>query len=105
MGFSFVVAKFGLFLRKLAQVDVATIRPGTGFSLWIGGSFVVPGVIINGVAATSHVISVRGHLQGKPYQVSVWSLGVVMTLTLAVIGLVLTEKVHQQREAERRTDE
>lgn len=105
MGFGFVVAKFGLFLRKLAQVDVATIRPGTGFSLWIGGSFVVPGVIINGVAATSHVINVRGHLQRKPYQVSVWSLGVVMTLTLAVIGLVLTEKVHQQREAERRTDE
>lgn len=90
MGFGFVVAKFGLFLRELAQADGATIRPGTGFSLWIGGSLVVLAVVVNVVAATSHVINMRGYLQGKPYPVSVWSFGVVVTLTLAVIGLVLT---------------
>jgi putative membrane protein len=90
MGFGFVVAKFGLFLRELAQIDGATIRPGTGFSLWIGGSLVVLGVVVNVVAAASHVLNMRRYLQGKPYTVSVSSFGVVVTLTLALIGLVLT---------------
>ena len=90
MGFGFVVAKFGLFLRELAQIDGATIRPGTGFSLWIGGSLVVLGVVINVVAATSHVLNMRRYLQGTPYPVSVSTFGVAVTLALALIGLVLT---------------
>jgi putative membrane protein len=90
MGFGFVVAKFGLFLRELAQIEGATIRPGTGFSLWIGGSLVVLGVVVNVVAAASHVLNMRRYIQGKPYKVSVSFFGVVVTLLLALIGLVLT---------------
>ncbi len=90
MGFGFVVARFGLFLRELAQVEGAPIRPGSGISLWIGCSLVVLGVVVNIVAAALHVRNIREFIQGKPYRVSVSSLGVVVTLTLAVIGLVLT---------------
>lgn len=90
MGFGFVVAKFGLFLRELAEMDGATIRPGTGFSLWIGGSLVVLGVVVNVVAAASHILNMRRYLRGKPYSASISSFGVIVTLTLALIGLVLT---------------
>ena len=90
MGFGFVVGKFGLFLRELARVDGATIKSGTGLSLWIGGALVVLGVVVNVVAAISHVFNMRRYLEGKPYPVSVWSFGVIVTLVLALIGLVLT---------------
>jgi len=90
MGFGFVVAKFGLFLRELAQVEGAAIKPDAGPSLWIGGSLVVLGVIVNVVAATVHVQNIRGLVQGKPYRVSAWSFVVLVTLIMAVIGVVLT---------------
>jgi len=90
MGFGFVVAKFGLFLRELTQVEGASIRPSSGLSLWIGGSLVVLGVVVNVVAATSHVQNIRGLLHGKQYRVSAWSFGVLVTLIMAVIGVVLT---------------
>jgi len=90
MGFGFVVAKFGLFLRELVQVEGTSIRPNSGLSLWIGGSLVVLGVVVNVVAATSHVHNIRGLLDGKPYRVSAWSFGVLVTLIMAVIGVVLT---------------
>lgn len=93
MGFGFVVAKFGLFLDDLAQVEGASIRPSSGLSLWIGGSLVALGVVVNVVAAMSHVQNIRGLLQGKPYRVSAWSFGVLITLIMAVIGLVLTAYV------------
>jgi putative membrane protein len=90
MGFGFVVARFGLFLREIAQIEGTRMRSGSGLSLWIGGSLVVLGVIVNIVAATSHVRNMRRYVEGKPYPVSVWSFGVIVTLVLAIIGLVLT---------------
>ena len=90
MGFGFVVAKFGLFLREVAAVNGVPLRSGSGLSLWIGGSLVVLGVLVNVVAAIQHVRNIRGLLRGEPYQVSVWSFGVIVTLIIAVLGLVLT---------------
>ncbi len=90
MGFGFVVARFGLFLREIAQIENARMRSGSGLSLWIGGSLVVLGVIVNIVAATSHVRNMRRYLAGHPYPMSVWSFGVVVTLVLALIGMALT---------------
>lgn len=90
MGFGFIVARFGLFLRELTQVEGASIRPGSGLSLWIGGSLVVLGVLVNVVAAAQHVRNTRVLLDRKLHQVSVWSFGVIVTLIMAVIGLVLT---------------
>ena len=43
-----------------------------------------------GVAAIQHVRNIRGLLRGEPYQVSVWSFGVTVTLIIAILGLVLT---------------
>ncbi len=90
MGFGFVVAKFGLFLREVAAINGAPLRPGSGLSLWIGGSLVILGVLVNVVAAIQHVRNIRGLLRGERYQVSVWSFGVTVTLVIAILGLVLT---------------
>ncbi len=90
MGFGFVVARFGLFLHEIAAAPPAPTRATSGLSLWIGGTLVVLGVAVNVLAAVQHIGLLRRLERGEPYQSSVWSLGVVVTLLLAVIGLVMT---------------
>jgi putative membrane protein len=47
MGFGFVVARFGLFLREL-QIAQPSLRPrGYGFSVWFGTSLIVLGTLIS----------------------------------------------------------
>jgi putative membrane protein len=90
MGFGFIVAKFGLFLREMAAVNGVSLKSGAGLSLWIGGALVVLGVVVNLATAIQHVRTIRRLLRGEPYVVSVWSAGVVVAITLAVLGLLLT---------------
>ena len=90
MGFGFVVARFGLFLHEVAAVQHAPPRPTSGLSLWIGGTLVVLGVVVNVTAAVQHVGLVRRLARGEPYRPGVWSLGVVVTLLLAALGLAMT---------------
>ncbi|MFH0878745.1 MAG: DUF202 domain-containing protein [Lentisphaerota bacterium] len=54
MGFGFVVARFGLFLREVATLQTKPLPTGHGFSLWIGISLVGLGVIVNILAAVNH---------------------------------------------------
>jgi putative membrane protein len=87
MGFGFVVARFGLFLREIAASE--NIRPpvSTGISLWIGIALVVLGVIVNLVAAMQHFRFLRRLDRDEPYQAPRWSLGVIVSVTLAVLGI------------------
>ncbi len=62
MGFGFIVAKFGLFLREVmelrtAQGDhaLAMVIPNAGWSLWIGVTLVALGVLVNVFAAREYV--------------------------------------------------
>jgi len=41
MGFGFVVARFGLFLREIAAVHAASPPQQHGISLWVGTTLVV----------------------------------------------------------------
>lgn len=90
MGFGFVVAKFGMFLHEVAAIQNATPRPVSGLSLWIGGTLVVLGVVVNVTAVIQHLDLLRRLRRGEPYRPSVWSLGVVVTLLLAVVGMMMT---------------
>ena len=90
MGFGFVVARFGLFLHEIAAVQPTPARATSGLSLWIGGTLVVLGVAVNVMAAVQHIGLLRRLERGEVYRPSVWSLGVVVTLLLAVLGLVMT---------------
>src|SRR3954454_16835767 len=54
MGFGFVVARFGLFLREMAASGGGAAPASTGVSLWIGTALVVLGVAVNLLAAAEH---------------------------------------------------
>lgn len=89
MGFGFVVARFGIFLNESAATRPAPPVTESGAPLWIGGGLVVLGVVVNVAAAVRHIRLLRLLERGEHYQTTVWSLGVVVTLSLAAIGVVM----------------
>lgn len=55
MGFGFVVARFGLFLREMAESNNMTAaQHGNGFSLPVGVALIVAGILLNLIAAIRH---------------------------------------------------
>jgi putative membrane protein len=86
MGFGFVVARFGLFLRELAAVHDPT-RPSHGWSLWIGTALVVVGVAVTGLAAVQHRQFLRRLDRGEGYAPPRWSLALVVSVLIVMIGL------------------
>lgn len=90
MGFGFVVARFGVFLHELAQAQPGPAGRLSGASLWLGTALVVLGILVNIAAAFQHVRRMRTLLRGEPLPNSIWSLGVLVTLLLAVIGMAMT---------------
>ena len=89
MGFGFVVARFGLFLREVQAAEHQAQLAGPGLSLWFGTVLVLMGVVVNVVAAINHQ-----HLLAKLREGS-WSIyqpdrtGVVLAVALAGAGLVV----------------
>lgn len=86
MGFGFVVARFGLFLTELAAVGNVAHAPRTGISLWIGTGLVLLGVVVNVMAALEHRRFLRRIDQRQPYIAPRWSLGIIVAVSLAIIG-------------------
>lgn len=88
MGFGFVVARFGLFLREIAMTTHARPLEPTGVSLWIGTALLLVGVLTNVAAAIHHVGLIgrlnRGEEVGRPS-----AAGIAIALILAVFGLAL----------------
>jgi putative membrane protein len=87
MGFGFVVARFGLFLRELAAADGAPRRP-PGLSLWIGTALVLLGVAVTVLAAVQHARFLRFLERGEPPRAS-WPLGMVAAGVLALLGFAM----------------
>ncbi len=89
MGFGFVVARFGLFLREIQAAEHITPPQSPRLSLWFGTALVVMGVIVNIVAAWNHKQMVRRLREGS------WSVdqphnsGVAVALSLACGGLIV----------------
>lgn len=89
MGFGFVVARFGLFLREIASARAlpSTSRPGV--SLWIGTTLVLFGVVVTLCAANRHWHTIRRLEQGRPLRFRPFSAGVVVALSLGLLGLLV----------------
>lgn len=66
MGFGFVVARFGMFLRAFTPQEQATTGPG--LSLWIGSVLILLGVAVNALAAFQHHRFLRQIDRGEPYR-------------------------------------
>ena len=89
MGFGFVVARFGIFLRELASTRGNIPPPHTSASLWIGTLLVVLGVVVNLAAAHRHRLIVQQLQQGSPVLLRRLSLATVVAFVLALLGLGL----------------
>ncbi len=89
MGFGFVVARFGLFLREIAASH-GSEHPSTGLSLWIGTALVVLGIAVNLLAAAEHARFLNRLHRGEPYRPPRWSLGIIVSVVLAVVGVGMT---------------
>jgi putative membrane protein len=86
MGFGFVVARFGVFLRELALAHPGDVAQTAGLSVWFGSGLVVVGVAVNLIAAGQHVRRLRVLARGELFAVRP-AFGVAVSLLLALIGL------------------
>lgn len=88
MGFGFVVARFGLFLRELpaAVPGAPPGRSGT-WSMAFGVALLLLGVAVNVLAAAEYRAVLRRIDRGEPYAPPRWSLGLVVAVLLAALGL------------------
>ncbi len=89
MGFGFVVARFGLFLRELASVRATAPEQHVGVSLWLGTSLVMLGVIVTGCAAIKHRQNVIRLGRGQPIRFNPYSLATFVAIALTVLGLII----------------
>lgn len=88
MGFGFVVARFGLFLRELATAEGAEPAHRVGWSLWIGTTLILLGVASSITAAFAHWRTIRRLERNEPLQFRPFSLVFVVATLLAAIGLL-----------------
>ena len=87
MGFGFVVARFGLFLREIgaAAADVPA-RP-SGFSLWTGTGLVLIGVMVNSASTIQYIRIIRELNEGRLVTGRPSALGIALAVLLSVAGL------------------
>jgi putative membrane protein len=90
MGFGFVVARFGLFLREIAATGGAAAHEGsTGWSLWIGTVLIALGVAVSVISSVEYCRFVRSFQQGLPYTPRTALLAVSVAFILAILGIVM----------------
>jgi putative membrane protein len=86
MGFGFVVARFALFLREVAEVRGADVR-GSGASMWLGTAIVLLGVAVNVIGAVRHARFSRRFRRGEAELTPPSVLEMLVPGVLAAIGL------------------
>lgn len=89
MGFGFVVARFGLFLRELEAAQHTTTPASPRLSLYFGTTLVFIGVVVNIWAAFSHMRMLRRFSDGTWTPQTHSKSVVVVALILAFAGLVV----------------
>lgn len=89
MGFGFVVARFGLFLRAL-QIGQPNLELRThGPSPWFGTALIVLGVVVNLASSWNHIRLVRELKRGELTFIRPSSLAISVAAVLAVLGLAM----------------
>jgi inner membrane protein YidH len=85
MGFGFVVARFGLFLRELSAVNIAHPQNQTGLSTRFGISLVLLGVLVNAASAIRYVYLIRRLRKGDPLN-RPSRLAIAVAVVLSIVG-------------------
>ena len=89
MGFGFVVARFGLFLREMQAVQQGTPVQSARGSLWFGIGLVLMGVLVNLFAAFHHARLVRELREGNWDTDRPARSGMIVAGVLAIVGLAV----------------
>ena len=98
MGFGFVVARFGLFLRELASVSAEPAR-SSGLSVAIGTAFVFIGAVVNGIAAVQHSRTIRSLNIGEDVTGRPSRTGIALAVLLVIAGLAMCAYLLSERRA------
>ena len=88
MGFGFVVARFGLFLREIAAMQGGP-PPPAGVSRWFGIGLIGLGVLLTAASTVTHLSTVRRLNRGEPFVGRPTWLGVSIALLLVVVGVLM----------------
>lgn len=88
MGFGFVVARFGIFLKEVQTSQHESILRSTGFSVGFGTTLVLLGVVMNLVAAFQHIQNVRMIREGQPLD-KPSRFAIIISVTLALTGTAM----------------
>ena len=89
MGFGFVVARFGLFLKELSMARGSTAMQHPGVSLWFGTALIVIGVAVNGIAGLRHLRLVRALNAGQVRGPRSGLLVFFVAMMVALVGLAM----------------
>ena len=90
MGFGFVVARFGLFLRQIRLENHEMPAQKFAPSLWFGTALIAAGVFVNILAGYHHVQLVRKLERGDQSQPHRTTPAVAVAFFLAIVGLAMT---------------
>ncbi len=89
MGFGFVVARFGLFLRELVAANPALPPPSPGFSLPVGIALIGLGMLVNIVSGVRQARYIRAIDAGDFRRAFGSGFAYLLATTLAVVGLAM----------------
>lgn len=87
MGFGFVVARFSLLMHEMGILIDEVRTPG--FSLWIGFTLVILGVLVNIFAGYAYSKNMQRLVNNTPIEIKHWPMGRVVSLVLALAGLIM----------------
>jgi putative membrane protein len=90
MGFGFVVARFGLFLREIEFSQHPLSLHSSRFTLWAGTALILVGVIVNLFSALQHIRFVRSVRRGVEVVDRPITMAVAIALILAATGVAMT---------------
>jgi len=88
MGFGFVVARFGLFLRELQSLPETTAGTSS-VSVWFGTALILTGVAANVIAAARHRQLVRQLDRGEIPRPGSVAGNAIVALFLALVGIAM----------------
>ena len=97
MGFGFVVARFGLFMRELRVSEGDSLVRSPRGSLWFGTSLVLIGVVVNLLAAVQHSRLVHRLRMGTWSPNHTSRSGIAVAIVLALVGITVTTYLLQVR--------
>ncbi len=93
MGFGFVVARFGLFLRELQVTQPSQPARGYGFSLWFGTALIVLGTIVSVSSPWRYVRLVQDLNHGGTSLRHPSRSAIGIALVLALVGAAMAAAV------------